>query len=342
MRNQLQLFAVSTLILTSSAIADSVVNVTYTTPTADRWNYPFNPTPGVRPTASVFGNDAGASLFDNRDGQMIVEWDTAADIPSGLPTSSYAVQSLRITLQFASDLALQYDDTTDPWQAFVPASDPNYVEDRDPGQPIELFGTGFRNGYSLLSWQETSPYAPAGSNLLSPGIRNAFALGYTGSGTAVDVSDSVNNQFTPTPFAIGIVPDVNLGDFIPVNAMCVLDLSIDDPTVQAYVRDGISKGKLSFSVTSLARVVQQGSVFPSFYCKESPLVQAGLAHAAKLELTVNVIECAAADFDCDGVVGAADLGILLGAWGTSNPAYDLSGNGTVGPEDLGLLLGAWG
>ncbi|MDZ4756479.1 MAG: spondin domain-containing protein [Phycisphaerae bacterium] len=55
-----------------------------------------------------------------------------------------------------------------------------------------------------------------------------------------------------------------------------------------------------------------------------------------------VIELAcSADLDRDGNVGAADLGILLGAWNASGSA-DLDGNGAVGSEDLAILLGAWG
>jgi len=48
-----------------------------------------------------------------------------------------------------------------------------------------------------------------------------------------------------------------------------------------------------------------------------------------------------ADLNGDGVVDGADLGLLLGAWGTSGPG-DLNGDGTVDGADLGLLLGAWG
>jgi hypothetical protein len=47
------------------------------------------------------------------------------------------------------------------------------------------------------------------------------------------------------------------------------------------------------------------------------------------------------DLDGDGTVGPADLGTLLGAWGTSGAA-DLNGDGAVDPTDLGILLGAWG
>lgn len=51
------------------------------------------------------------------------------------------------------------------------------------------------------------------------------------------------------------------------------------------------------------------------------------------------------DLDGDGVVGATDLGILLGSWGAcprrGTCAADLDGDGAVGATDLGLLLGAW-
>lgn len=50
-----------------------------------------------------------------------------------------------------------------------------------------------------------------------------------------------------------------------------------------------------------------------------------------------------ADLDGDGSVGAADLSLLLVAWGAtgSNPA-DLDDDGSVGASDLSLLLVNWG
>lgn len=51
----------------------------------------------------------------------------------------------------------------------------------------------------------------------------------------------------------------------------------------------------------------------------------------------------AGDLNGDGTVGAADLAMLLGAWGPASlgsPA-DLNGDGEVGPQDLAMLLGAW-
>jgi len=48
-----------------------------------------------------------------------------------------------------------------------------------------------------------------------------------------------------------------------------------------------------------------------------------------------------ADLNGDGVVDGADLGLLLGQWGSDGPA-DLNDDGVVDGADLGLLLGAWG
>ncbi|TVQ32471.1 MAG: hypothetical protein EA376_05495 [Phycisphaeraceae bacterium] len=48
------------------------------------------------------------------------------------------------------------------------------------------------------------------------------------------------------------------------------------------------------------------------------------------------------DLTGNGVVGAQDLGILLGLWGTNDCLADLNGSGTVGASDLAILLGSWG
>lgn len=55
-------------------------------------------------------------------------------------------------------------------------------------------------------------------------------------------------------------------------------------------------------------------------------------------------ECAVevpGDLTGDGVIDGADLGLLLGAWGTADGAADLNDDGVVDGADLGLLLGAW-
>lgn len=52
-------------------------------------------------------------------------------------------------------------------------------------------------------------------------------------------------------------------------------------------------------------------------------------------------ECRA-NVDCVGEVDAADLGLLLSAWNTTEAQYDINNDGVVGGGDLGLLLNSWG
>ncbi len=49
------------------------------------------------------------------------------------------------------------------------------------------------------------------------------------------------------------------------------------------------------------------------------------------------------DVDGNGVVDAADLAVLLGAWGP-NPGHpaDFDGDGDINAADLAVLIGAWG
>lgn len=56
----------------------------------------------------------------------------------------------------------------------------------------------------------------------------------------------------------------------------------------------------------------------------------------------DLVVCSPADLDCDGSVNAADLAILLGAWGKcSGCAADIDGDGVVGGSDLAALLTSW-
>jgi hypothetical protein len=47
------------------------------------------------------------------------------------------------------------------------------------------------------------------------------------------------------------------------------------------------------------------------------------------------------DLNFDGVVNAADLGILLNGWGSSGLS-DINGDGTTNAADLAVMLSNWG
>jgi hypothetical protein len=312
----------------------------YGAPALDRWNYAFNPTPGTRITASTFGNEPGSALFDNRDGQFIVGFNTGAQIPTGLGASTYTVTSCVLEITYANDFVVAYDPTVDPYTAFLPTTDAEYVDDEDEGQPVELFATGFRNGFSVMNWVENSPYTVTGQSPLNPGVRNAFAMGRNANGTWVDVSNSVRQRWTPEPLAVGQIDGLKPGSLIPVGTPLRFELDVSRADVQEFLRGAVDSGRIRFSVTSLTKVVQQGGNFPSFYCRENPVVTATGVGDATLAITVSTATCAIADIDCNGTVDSADLGALLAGWGSAGPA-DLDGDGTVGSADLGILLSNW-
>jgi hypothetical protein len=96
-------------------------------------------------------------------------------------------------------------------------------------------------------------------------------------------------------------------------------------------------GDLSLALSSPVRNVAPNAnpdapergVFGAFYDGRYGAQQLGLSACPR-------------DFNADGFVDGADLGLLLGAWNGSDPIYDATGDGVVDGADLGLLLGAWG
>jgi hypothetical protein len=64
----------------------------------------------------------------------------------------------------------------------------------------------------------------------------------------------------------------------------------------------------------------------------------------KTGCTISVIVAASCppDLNGDGMVGPADIGLLIAVWGTADVAADLNGDGTVDGYDLAYILGNWG
>lgn len=68
---------------------------------------------------------------------------------------------------------------------------------------------------------------------------------------------------------------------------------------------------------------------------------AALASAPVFAGAVSGCTCTG-DLNLDGQVNGADLGALIGVWGTASSVADLDGNGLVNGGDLGILIGNWG
>ena len=185
------------------------IDVFFDEPTLDRWVYPFNADPGFRTTAPVFGALTSMGFdpaFDNRDGQMLIGFDTAGVVRVGLGPQSYHVARAMISVTVSSDQTFAYDPTPDPVGSWLPPGDPNLVADRDPGRPVELFGAGFRYGWTALTFAENGPFCD-GCSCFPPNpcvsVRSVFPIDLTGACLERDVSNNVLELFDPVPFAVG-------------------------------------------------------------------------------------------------------------------------------------------
>lgn len=323
--------------LAVSAVAGDTIEVACDEPDADRWNYPFNASPGTRASASIFGNwNQYGESFDNRDAQMAIGFDTALSLPPG-SVDGYRLERAVVRVQLSNE-GIVYDATVDPVECFLATDDPDWIEDVDAGQPIELYGTGFRNGMTAGTWTESSAFA-YGDPML-PGVRNAFALSFE-SGVGQDISNHLRERWTPTPFAVATIKNVAEGAVIPLDTVIEFEFNLDDADVRAYVRAGLDTGRLLLTISSMTAVEVQGGTYPLFYCKENLAVEYELASAATFEAVLVPDDGVVGDINGDGNVDGADLTMLLGSWGSDDAAADLDDDGLVDGGDLTMLLGNW-
>jgi aminopeptidase S len=74
------------------------------------------------------------------------------------------------------------------------------------------------------------------------------------------------------------------------------------------------------------------------------LAAGSLVEAGVDDLKITNVDCTpniVGDINGDGSVNGSDLSILLGSWGSNNPAADLDRDGVVGGADLATLMSNW-
>lgn len=250
------------------AFAQTPIVIADRGPTFDRWNYPFNNTPGTRTFASTFTPGFTPGAFDDRDGQVLVSYATAADVIPGLGASNYQVLSARLTATIAaeSSVGFAYDPTYDSFATHLLPTDPAFQPDTDMGRPVELFGTGFRAGLNAFAYGEDFAWGSGGPT--QEDVRFAFALGETPSGFG-DVTNNVRDRFDTTPFAIGQSTKA-VGDQIVAGDELTFDLDLSNSDVASYLAQSLNQGIVSLSLTSLHFATPDGQGdFPFFGTKES-------------------------------------------------------------------------
>ena len=237
-------------------------------PIVDRWMYPFNATPGTRAVASIFGT-TGSEMFDDRDAQFVVVFDTTSVLPTGLPPEQYLLHRMELRLVHSAADTFLYDPTADPYDSY---GDEPAGLDPDPGRPIELYGLGFRNGFTVDSFQEDAPYGPPGPPAANQ--RNAFAMDLAGDGTPADVSNNISAPVASQPWAIGITDQVDPGAPVPADTTFTFTLDLSRPELVDHIRNALAAGRFGLVVTSMHAASQGGApAYPVFYTKEN------IAHA---------------------------------------------------------------
>lgn len=301
------------------AYADQYV---FDTPSDDRWHYPFNFTPGIRPKASCFGA-TGEDGFNDRDGVLIIAWDTSGQIPTGRGPGVYDIRSLTVRLTNESGAEYEVDLTRDKWFTFdvngdgtvnadgIPRGQPGDMDgesdDADPGRPVELFGAGFGPFTSFATWNEFTFYEGSSGKDNMP--RDPFPFVFQR--RTVDMLHCEDNvaglhngnlpnpveSFTPRPWAIGNPIDYSPGQQpTPFTVVFEVNLSQSRNRVRWYFQEQLDQGRIILIVTSMAETIKMGGPagFPSFFTKEG-LNLDPLAEAPLLEIDVQVLDAASAD-----------------------------------------------
>lgn len=258
-----------------------------------QWMYPFNP--GDFPTAPVFSafgytgafgeNDPNAYYFDSRDGQYLVGWNTSNSIPAGQGARNYLIRSVRVTLTIGVDMQWAYDGALRDYRTYLLTNDPQYLPPSTDNSPVELYGAGFRGGFTnsegaFVPYAATNyptdgngPFFADPNNPNEYTNRIAFSACYDTNGLLVDVSDNVGdngtneipNPFEVAPFAVGVITNIAPGQLTPEGTQMTFDLNLNDPLIYSYVQQALNQGNLSFVASSLFAGSQDSPNSPEFY-----------------------------------------------------------------------------
>lgn len=334
------LFALSTFAGAASA-QSQLITLDYQQPTLDRWNYPFNGSPGTRLSASTFG---AVELigFDDHDAQFVLGFETDAEVTPGLDASSYQVLSARVVITNSNSEEFRYDPTYDTHDTYMFLDD---SLDLDAGRPVHLWAVGYRNEFDVHSWGELSPFGGLPTNDPTQESRHMFAAYFpTNSSAAVDVSNNLKNEFDATPMAIGQTDAVVPGEFVPADTDFTFDVDLCQPGIRTFLAQGLSDGEVRFAVTSLhaANGGDGGGTgeiaYPFWYTKENPIA-AIFGFTPRLELTVRV--GSPGDFNSDGLFDFFDVSAFLTAFNSGDLSADLNNDCQLDFFDVSTFLTAF-
>lgn len=313
-----------------------------TNATLDRWMYPFNGSPGNRLSASTFGAPR-LEGFDDHDSQFIVGFRTDGFVPTGQAPGAYRVIAATVYATVSNEAQFHYDPTYDPQNTYEnqEGSYPGLVPDADLGRPVHLWGIGYRDGYSLQTWTEMSPFGFNPTVPPAQEARTAFSAVFDASGTAIDISNHLKAEIDRTPLGIGRCDTVTPGDFVPADSTFAFEVDLCDPGTRAYLAQSLAAGELRFGITSLhpASGGPGGGTgdpsYPIWYTRENPIAQL-LGFQPRLEIEVWV--GSAADYNGDGLRNFFDISAFIADYNSGSPAADLNSDCLLNFFDISAFI----
>jgi prepilin-type N-terminal cleavage/methylation domain-containing protein len=330
----------------------------------DAWTY-VNFGGGTRPFASTFTGgvplNAEKTAFvpqtaasPARVGLALMAFNTASTatpITAGLPPNRYAVRSvtLKVSMERGGSGDLLYRST--------PVANAEILADAVAGfatsyRPLELYGVGFRGGYTGFGFgpfvagpplfHETDSSYPAGgyvtypiAGAATPCCGVADVMNSLSGGFSATAPGNTTTPFDPVPWAIGTAPLAEHA-VIPDGTEFTFALDLSNIAARQYVQQSLSKGELGFYLSSWHSTGELGSggAFPNWAMKEA--VNIGYP-APKLEIVYDIVAPRTGDFDADGDVDGADFLLWQcsqGAEVTPHLGADGNGDGRVDRGDL--------
>jgi hypothetical protein len=238
---------------------------------SDRWQYPYNFTPGTRQNGPLFVLDATDSQsFNARDGMVILKW-----LVTRPPELTGDLEVTSASLRFWDRKQANY---------VIGSLSPSGILQR-----IELYAARFDTPYSEASWQGTEPYIGAGVGSATTAIeRNPYPIDHLTGGHVE------NNLLTAVPWAVGEPVGYTPGqmnDSFPID----FHLDVHDAVIQNELQQDLLSGSSSWFISATFELnSQDASATPQVLMSEAAgNASFGTSHQAP-SLTIQVREKASA------------------------------------------------
>lgn len=226
-------------------------------------------------------------------------------------------------------------------------------------------GYGINADGMIAGWGYTPLGGPNDALLYSPPINDIIQIGGFGQfqnaeAYGVNDGDTVVGSSAPSsggdwkaaiwpaeaPGAVvivGSVPDYELSEFLDINNAGVVVgraytfNALPEPSHAIYF-----DGPTLYDLNDHLPAGTKGYLFEARHINDAGAIAATMVIDGGFRAVLLLPSLSpSGDLNGSGTVDAADLAILLGAWGSTG-AGDLDGDGGVGASDLAILLGQWG